>query len=181
MCPEGPWAVALVPLVLPGPREAVGRLLPDGWPPPGWAAVQCDVGQGAAFLVRSGPGAAVMVDVGPAGGGAAACLRDAGVETLDVLVLTHAHADHVGGLAEVLAAVEVRRALLGPGREPAAAVDAALDQLSAAGVPVDRPVAGAPTARGSAGEVGWEVAPGPTRPPSPPRPGTRRSTTCPSC
>ncbi|GAA4286268.1 ComEC/Rec2 family competence protein [Georgenia daeguensis] len=150
-------AVLLVLLVLPGPRQVVGAWLPGGRPPPDWVAVQCDVGQGAAFVVRSGPGAAVMVDVGPAGGAAADCLRAAGVRRLDLLVLTHAHADHVGGLPEVLAAVDVQRAVLGPGSDPANAVGAVQRQLAAAGIPVDRPVAGGPGARGRAGEVGWEV------------------------
>ncbi|MCK6209465.1 ComEC/Rec2 family competence protein [Georgenia sp. EYE_87] len=156
--PAVPALVALlVVLVLPGPRQVVGAWLPGGRPPPEWVAVQCDVGQGAAFVVRSGAGAAVMVDVGPAGGAAADCLRDTGVRRLDLLVLTHAHADHVGGLPEVLAAVDVQRTLLGPGSDPAAAVEAVQRELAAADVPVDRPVAGGPGAHGRAGEVGWEV------------------------
>ncbi|PFG41251.1 competence protein ComEC [Georgenia soli] len=150
-------AVAVVLLVLPGPRQAVTGMLPDGWPPREWVAIQCDVGQGAAFLVRSGPAAAVMVDVGPAGAGADVCLRDAGVASVDLLVLTHGHADHVGALPEVLASVEVRRVLLGPGPEPGGAVEAVLGQLAAARVPVDRPVVGDTTVRGRAGDVAWEV------------------------
>jgi competence protein ComEC len=149
--------VVLALALLPGPRQVVRAWLPDGWPPRGWVAVQCDVGQGAAFLVRSGPEAAVMVDVGPAGASAASCLRAAGVQRLDLLVLTHAHADHVGGLPEVLAAVHVRAAILGAGSDPVAAVEAVQHQLAAAGVSLDRPVAGGPGATGRAGEVGWEV------------------------
>ncbi|MFH5823552.1 ComEC/Rec2 family competence protein [Georgenia sp. AZ-5] len=149
-----PLAAVAAVLLLPGPRW-VTSWLPDGWPPRGWLALQCDVGQGGAFLVRSGEGAAVMVDVGPAGGAAAGCLRAAGVERLELLVLTHAHADHVGGLGDVLAAVAVDRVLLGPGPEPAQTVAAVLRQLE--GVPTARPVADGGTAAGTAGTIAWEV------------------------
>ncbi|UNX53631.1 ComEC/Rec2 family competence protein [Georgenia sp. TF02-10] len=143
-------AVLAALVLVPGPRAALLARLPDGWPPPGWRAIQCDVGQGAAFLLRSGPAAVVMVDVGPAGGGAAACLRAAGVRRVDLLVLTHAHADHVGALPEVLGAVGVAAALLGPGRDPPATVAAVQAQLDAAGVPVHRPVAADPGPAGAA-------------------------------
>ncbi|WP_152195590.1 ComEC/Rec2 family competence protein [Georgenia subflava] len=144
-------------LLLPWPRAALVARLPDGWPPEGWVAIQCDVGQGGAFLVRSGPSAAVMVDVGPADGDAAGCLTAADVHRVDLLVLTHGHVDHVGGLAEVLGAVEVRAAVLGPGAEPATTVAAVRDQLADAGVPLGRPLAGGADATGTAGSVAWEV------------------------
>ncbi|MPV88268.1 DUF4131 domain-containing protein, partial [Georgenia ruanii] len=150
-----PALLALVALLLPGPRHLASGLLPGRGPPPGWLAVQCDVGQGGAFLLRSGPGAAVMVDVGPAGGAAVTCLRAAGVRRLDLLVLTHAHADHVGALAEVLDTVDVAGVLLGPGPEPAATVAAVLGQLD--GVPVARPVADGAGTQGVAGDVTWAV------------------------
>ena len=47
-----------------------------------------------------------MVDVGPPGGDAAECLERAGVSHLDVLVLSHSHTDHIGGLPQVLQAVK---------------------------------------------------------------------------
>ncbi|QDC24744.1 DUF4131 domain-containing protein [Georgenia yuyongxinii] len=129
---------------VPGPR-----------PPPDWVAVQCDVGQGGAFLVRSGERSAVLVDVGPADGDVVTCLRAAQVERLDLLVLTHAHADHIGALPAVLRTVEVARVLLGPGPEPAAAVSAVLRQLG--DVPVARPVSDGADAHGHAGTVEWRV------------------------
>ncbi|WP_341358157.1 ComEC/Rec2 family competence protein [Georgenia sp. M64] len=154
-------------LVLPW-RDDLVAALPDGWPPRGWVAIQCDVGQGAAFLLRSGDDAAVMIDTGPDGGAAGDCLGAADVGRVDLLVLTHAHADHVGGLAEVLAAAEVTAAVLGPGPEPAPGVRDTLTLLADAGVPVSRPVthevpvapggrAAGPADRGRAGEVDWQV------------------------
>ncbi len=67
-------------------------------PPPPWEAVLCDVGQGDAVLLRTGPGRAVLVDTGPDPRALARCLRRSGVEHLDLVVLSHAHADHTGGL-----------------------------------------------------------------------------------
>ena len=74
------------------------------WPAAGWRLVACDVGQGDGIVLRSGPGRAVVVDVGPDGPRMNACLDRLGVERLDAVVLTHFHADHVAGLREVLAA-----------------------------------------------------------------------------
>jgi competence protein ComEC len=91
-----------------------------GWPPDGWVLVACDVGQGDALAVRAGPGAALVVDAGPDERAVDACLHRLGVERVPLLVLTHFHADHVDGLAGVLAgrdvgAVEVTRLADPPG------------------------------------------------------------------
>ncbi|MFC7405957.1 ComEC/Rec2 family competence protein [Georgenia alba] len=157
----GPWVPAcgltLLVLLAPGPREAVTGILPGAGPPESWVAVQCDVGQGGAFLLRSGPESAVMVDVGEPGSGATQCLRDAGVRRLDLLVLTHPHADHVGALPEVLEEVAVTRALVGPGVEPAATVHAVETQLARAGIPTEAATADGAAATGRAGDVAWQV------------------------
>lgn len=72
-----------------------------GWPPPGWAMVACDVGQGDALVLNAGPGAAVVVDSGPDPVAVDHCLDRLGVETVPLVVLTHFHADHVDGLSGV--------------------------------------------------------------------------------
>ncbi|WP_127572973.1 ComEC/Rec2 family competence protein [Georgenia faecalis] len=130
-------------LVLPAPR----RFLTGAGAPEDWLAVQCDVGQGSALVVRSGPSAAVMVDVGPEGGAADDCLAELGVDRLDLLVLTHLHADHVGGLADVLDGRTVDRALVGPYAEPAGAARDVLGRLADAGADVHRPTADDVSAR----------------------------------
>lgn len=74
----------------------------SGWPPPDWSYVQCAVGQGDAAVLALGPGEALVVDAGPEPGPVDDCLRALGVRRVPLLLLTHFHADHVGGLSGVL-------------------------------------------------------------------------------
>ena len=76
-----------------------------------------NVGYGDAILIRSGS-STMLVDCGDwtvGDGGpdsqrisAADFLRQEGIETLDLLVLTHLHRDHSGGLTKLLECVAVR-------------------------------------------------------------------------
>ena len=70
--------------------------------PADWQAVFCDVGQGDAALIRSGPSSAVLVDAGPDPAAARECLDRSGVDQLDAVVLSHFHRDHSAGLAAAL-------------------------------------------------------------------------------
>src|SRR5690606_26776405 len=94
-------AVLVVWLVRPEPPAPI-RAWTTGWPPAGWAVVACDVGQGDALVLRSGPSEAVVVDTGPAPDRVDACLRRLDVDTVPYVLLSHFHADHVAGLAGVL-------------------------------------------------------------------------------
>ena len=91
-----------------------------GWPTADWTVMACDVGQGDALLVRAGPRAAVLVDVGPDGAALVSCLDQAGIDRVPLLVLSHFHADHVGGLGRLLASRRVDLILLSPVESPSA-------------------------------------------------------------
>ncbi|WP_232663025.1 ComEC/Rec2 family competence protein [Pseudonocardia sp. TRM90224] len=95
------------------------RLRPPGWPPEAWSVVACDVGQGDAIVLATGvPGWAVLVDAGPEEGLVDACLRRLGVHHLAMVVLSHLHADHVGGIAGAVRGRGVGAIALGPVHEP---------------------------------------------------------------
>jgi competence protein ComEC len=77
-----------------------------------------DVGQGDAALIRTPGGHWIEVDAGPVGEGRDAgrrvvvpLLTRQGVDRIDLFVLSHAHRDHVGGGAAVLAQVPVSLAI----------------------------------------------------------------------
>ena len=77
-----------------------------GWPTQTEVRV-LDVGEGSATLIRTGDRHAILVDAGPAGAGLARQLQALGVGVLDVVVVTHPHADHYGGLAELAGRVRI--------------------------------------------------------------------------
>jgi competence protein ComEC len=68
-----------------------------------------DVGQGDSILVEFPNGQDMLVDAGDrdAGPSVVEYLRSRGVKRIDVLVASHPHADHIGGVARVLAAFPV--------------------------------------------------------------------------
>jgi len=92
------------------------------------------VGEGAAALLQEPHGPTVLIDAGPAP--LAACLRRHGVRRIDLLVLSHGHADHTAGLADVLGAIPIGEALVPQPVVPSAALSRVVSELRAAGVPV---------------------------------------------
>lgn len=61
-----------------------------------------DVGQGDAVLIQTPDQRAVLVDAGPNKAHVAQLLTRQGIKTLTLAVATHPHADHIGGMDEVL-------------------------------------------------------------------------------
>lgn len=113
------------------------RVVPVGWPPTGWAMVACDVGQGDALVLATGePGRAVLVDAGPDAGPVDRCLARLGVRSLALVVLSHLHVDHVGGLAGALRGRSTGAVAVGPVREPVATLAQVTGRARAAGAPV---------------------------------------------
>ncbi len=78
-----------------------------------------DVGQGDAILVQT-RSLAMLVDTGPPDGGVVAELHKAGVKRLDVILVTHAEADHEGATLEVVRAFRPRLVLNGGAGWPTA-------------------------------------------------------------
>ena len=66
-----------------------------------------DVGQGDAILLQAPEGQTALVDAGR-GSDIVPLLRELGVEQIDLLVATHPHADHIGGMRGVIESIPVR-------------------------------------------------------------------------
>jgi len=117
--------------------------------PADWQIAACDIGQGDAVLVRDGDRVA-LVDVGPDPALLTRCLDTLGIDTVDLLVLTHYDLDHVGGLDAVIG--QVGTALVGV---PENAEDASLHtRLAEGGAEVRE------AARGDSGALGglsWQI------------------------
>lgn len=74
--------------------------LPDRtFPGLSWRIFQCDVGQGDALVIRSGNHRAIVIDTGPDPLTMDRCLHSLAISQIDLMILTHNHADHVNGLA----------------------------------------------------------------------------------
>ena len=107
-----------------------------GWPPHGWVLVMCDVGQGDGMVLRAGPRSYVVVDTGPDPAPMATCLRQLHVHAVALVVLTHFHADHIGGLSAVLDGHEVGAIEVSPYADPAYGADEVRALAAKARVPV---------------------------------------------
>jgi competence protein ComEC len=75
-------------------------------------AYYLDVGQGDASVILF-KDAVILIDAGDVGRGddVVRALRRLGVQQIDLLVATHPHADHIGGMQEVLSSYRVARVL----------------------------------------------------------------------
>ena len=93
-----------------------------------------DVGEGAATLLQVPGGPTVLFDAGPEP--LADTLRRHAVERIDLLVLSHGHADHTAGLVDVLGRVDIGRALVPEGMASSRSLATVVGSLAEAGVPV---------------------------------------------
>lgn len=113
------------------------KVLAPNWPPAHWAMIDCDVGQGdGEALATAQPGRVVLVDTGPDEESMDQCLGRLGVSGIPLIVLSHLHADHVGGLASVLRDWPVGAVAVGPSRVPDWAWHQVVRETAAAKVPL---------------------------------------------
>ncbi len=70
-----------------------------------------DVGQGDAMILHQPDGCTVLIDAGPLISGhlATGHLLELGVDSLDLVIVTHPHLDHFGGLFDVLPRIKAKR------------------------------------------------------------------------
>lgn len=113
-----PWA-GVAAVAVAGCLMVLPARYATAWPPAHWLVEACDVGQGDGLLLNTGRASAILVDAGPDARLIDRCLRDAGITTLDAVVLTHFHADHVDGLQGALRHRRVGPVLVSSLLEPA--------------------------------------------------------------
>jgi competence protein ComEC len=95
-----------------------------------------DVEGGNATLFVSPSRESLLIDTGNAGAAAArdagrilAAIKDAGLQQIDHLIITHWHGDHFGGLAELASHIPIREFIdHGPNVQPGAAADEFLEK-----------------------------------------------------
>ncbi|MGZ0710751.1 ComEC/Rec2 family competence protein (plasmid) [Coraliomargarita sp. W4R53] len=116
--------------------------------PSEWNILFCDVGQGDAILIRSA-GVLALVDTGPDPVALERCLTRVGVSEIDLLVLSHFDADHVGGVAAVTG--KVGAVLYGPPSPEGGAIVQELVDGGAQSVEASAGVSG------NIGEARWRV------------------------
>lgn len=75
--------------------------------PPQVTVTFFEVGQGDSILIQTSEGKNMLIDGGYPDSRAMNKLRERNVTHLDVMLLTHQHDDHVGGLAEILRTIDV--------------------------------------------------------------------------
>jgi competence protein ComEC len=155
--------VALFPF---GPKWAAGKL----------EVTILDVGQGDSLFVVSPRGRTLLIDGGGAFGGfpgheehtgidpgeeaVSPYLWSRGYQKVDVVALTHAHQDHLGGLTAILENFRVGRLWIG--REVASPALARLEELAhAKGIPIEHEIRGKSFVwDGVAGQFFWpEISP----------------------
>jgi competence protein ComEC len=97
-----------------------------------------DVGQGDAALITSPSGKTVLIDGGPheAGASLVSFLRGRHVGPLDLIVLTHRHADHLGGLPAVVETIGARLFMDAPTPHPGREREHLMRALERAHVPI---------------------------------------------
>jgi len=95
------WLILTLAALLPAPSEASNTVLFEF----------LDVGQGDAILVTTPEGKTILVDAGPSGK-IVEKLKQRRLSAIDLMVISHHHFDHYGGMDEVIQNFQVRNILV---------------------------------------------------------------------
>lgn len=125
-------AAALLVVAMVVPRET----LPEA------SVVVLDVGQGDSILINGGEGHYALVDGGPEPSVMVSKLRDYGVDDLELVVLTHVHADHANGLIGLVGIVGIHQVWAAPEPHETPASVALFDALMRHGLGWVKPEVG---------------------------------------
>lgn len=103
-----------------------------------------NVGQGDALLFEFPDGRTMLVDAGTRKGGRSvvSALKSKGIRTIDILVATHPHEDHIGGMAEVLRSFSIGKAWDSGFVSASRTQQLFLEEIKSRGIRYGRPKAG---------------------------------------
>ncbi len=103
-----------------------------------------DVGQGDSILVAFGSDDVMLIDAGEQKDAAAIKeeLDERGISQIDVLVATHPHADHIGGMAEIIGSCEIGRVYMPDMRSDSKTYQKLMDTIEKHGIPITVAYAG---------------------------------------
>lgn len=102
-----------------------------------------DVGQGDATLFVSGK-QAVLIDASVSGAAdtIVSYLKEQGIDTLDAVIATHPHADHIGGMREVIQNVKTEAVYMSNGTSTTATYEKLLTEIDEQGIEIIVPAVG---------------------------------------
>lgn len=126
------------PAALAGMLWVLLLVLPP-MPPDGPEITFLDVGQGDAALLRGPSGETVLVDGGPDAEILAEALARRGVHRIDLLVISHRHADHCCGLVRLTAAAAVKRVWVADEGDEDGCLAVVLEELARSGTVLEQP------------------------------------------
>jgi len=91
-----------------------------------------NVGQGDATLIQTSDGKTVLIDGGDSDGGIISQLQNLGVQRIDLMIATHPHSDHIGGLVQVLQSYPVAKVVTNGQSHTTTVYEHFLDGIAAA-------------------------------------------------
>ena len=91
-----------------------------------------DVGQGDATLIQTPDGKTMLIDGGETNTGIVVQLQSIGVQRIDLMIATHPHSDHIGGLVQVLQSFPVAKVITSGQAHTTSVYEHFLDGIAAA-------------------------------------------------
>lgn len=103
-----------------------------------------DIGQGDSIFVQLPNEESILIDAGNKGDSSKIIqyIKDSGEDTLDYVIATHPHADHIGSMAEVIDSFEVKNIYMPKVAHTSQTYENLLDTISEKGMTIDTAKAG---------------------------------------